>query len=489
MAVKSLKTEAAYVMAGRMMAFAVLSISPIILARLLSVEQFGSYRQILLVSSVVLVLMRCRIPQSLYYFFPRMKDELKKLFSQSVSILFVLSGLSALGFYMMGTYSSFLPAGIRNEYILTIAIYLFLEGIAHILDQVFILEKKSKVFAILNVIQNSLRLVLIVGAILAFKTVLAIIYALILFSFCRFCVLLIYLIKTYKIQFMKFERLFFKEQCVYVIPLAIGGVVGVLGNYFEKGLISKIMTVQDFAVYSVGGLGIMTAVSFLYTSIGDVLMPRFGELYEEKKILDLVELWHKMILINAMFTIPVALFCFFYADPIITLLFTDKYALAADVWRVNIMILFIQMTGYGYIPRAIGKSKEIMKANIVKAVAIIPLAFFFINKLGIVGGAVSFVISFWLNGLFQLNTIRGALKLNYQAFLPWGKLSFIFIISILILLISSSFNLLIASSKIEIIMFEAVSYFILIAIAFYLLYFMGILPNVGISKILRRHDS
>ena len=66
----SLKTQASYLFFSKIIAYIVGSVSPIILVRLLSPYQFGTYRQILFIASFLLPLIALRIPESLYYFLP-----------------------------------------------------------------------------------------------------------------------------------------------------------------------------------------------------------------------------------------------------------------------------------------------------------------------------------------------------------------------------------------------------------------------------------
>ena len=95
------------------------------------------------------------------------------------------------------------------------------------------------------------------------------------------------------------------------------------------------------------------------------------------------------------------------------------------------LIFLVQMLGYAYIPRALGRTREILIGNILRMVTVIVLSYFMITKIGLVGGAISFVLGFWINAIVQLYAGKKAIGATVKSFLPWKKLMFIFISSII----------------------------------------------------------
>ena len=425
----SLRTQAAYLAIGKLVGYCIQIITPIILVRLLTMKDYGIYRQILFVSVVALLLLGLRILQSLYYFFPRVSDNLSKLLSQTLSLVVLASSAGTIVFLIVGWVFHFLPREIGSEYVLPLAIHFFLESSACVLDHIFILEKKSRLVAVVAAGNQMLRLFLVMGAIFFFKNVLGIVYALIAFSSIRLLVVLAYLMKNYVMHFGISDRPLLREQIRYIAPLAASHILAMVGTQIDKGIIVAIMSPEDFAIYSVGGVGIMTAITILYLSVGDVCVPRLGELAINRDFRGVRYLWHKMVVFGAIITVPVTCFCYVYAERIITFLFTAKYVASSDILRVNLLILFMQMLGYGYIPRALGKTKAILIATILRAILTVPLSFLLISRLGLIGGAISFVAGFWLSGIIQLHAARRAIEVTTSEFLPWGKLLTIFVSS------------------------------------------------------------
>jgi len=442
------------------------TVSPMLLVRMLTVNQFGIFRQILFVEGVVLTFIMMRVPQNLYYFFPRTNGRHRELLSQAVSMLTFTSAFGVLAFYVGARFFGFIPDGISEEYLLPLALYVLVESISSILDQIFVLEKRSTTIPVLSAGSQVLRLGLIIGAALIFQSVLAIVYAMCCYSFVRLVYMLAYLVKRYSIRFGISDRTLFREQLIYGIPLAGATIVSLIGNQFEKGVISALMSPEDFAMYSIGGLGAMYAISLIYTSMGDVAVPRFGELAVSGDLAGIKTLWHRIVSINSLVTIPVVIFAWIFAELIISFLFTAKYIASATVWRVNLFILIFQMLAYGYIPTAMGKTRAIFLGNSIRAAMVVPISYIMVLKFGIVGGGIAFVAGFWVNGLIQLYASKQAINLPFRELLPWRRLLTITTISIIPALLVSHTDRLGLSTLTTLLIAGSV-YFSLVTVAFW----------------------
>ena len=320
-----------------------------------------------------------------------------------------------------------LPSGVTAAAVLPLAVYVLIETIAQIIDHIFILDKKSGLVFVSSVASNITRLVLITGTFIVFKTVLSIVYALIVLAILRLGIVMLYLCRSYIIRPLHIEKALFFRQISYITPLALGSFAGFMATQISRCVIIGYMTPEDFAVFSVGSIGILSILSILYVSIGNVCFARFGELAVADDLSAAKHLWHRMILLNALFTVPVVVFCWIFADKIIGLLFTAKYLEAAWIWRIHMLSLPVLMLGYGYIPRAFGKTSAVMAANIASLIFSVPAAVLLIAKFGLAGAATASVMGLWINALVQLRAVKCALRVDFLLLLPWGKLACIFV--------------------------------------------------------------
>jgi O-antigen/teichoic acid export membrane protein len=423
MAEHSLTRQASHLLGGRIITFLLGGIAPIILVRLMSPEEFGVFQQLVFVNGFAVLLLGFQLIESLYYLFPRYRGREGGLLLQTITVLSLVHLLGALLFLGINRFIPFRPGGIGAELLLPVAAAFFAEGVARTLDHVFILEKKPRSVLLVGPLSSLLRLGMVVGAVFFFHDLVATAWSLALYSAVRLAALLLISLRYRRDQggFHPSPGLF-REQGVYVLPLAASSLVGALGNNIDKLIIGATLSPGEFAVYSIGSLGLLYIVTFFYTSVGDVLVPRMGELFIAGDRAGVLRLWQKMLRGNLAVTIPVVVFCLVMAEEILSFLYTPKFIAGSTVWRINLIILLIQMTGYGYILKANGDTRSILRGNFLRFLIGIPLAFILVSRFGLVGGATSFVAGFSVNGVFQLAKSRRSVGSGWAEFLPWRDL-------------------------------------------------------------------
>ena len=97
----SIKARSAYLFAAKISAFIINFIIPIVLVRTISMEDFGLYKLLLMVSALLIPTIKFGVAQSLFYFYPIeiLKNDVRQLLSQTL-YYFVLSGSTvAILFY------------------------------------------------------------------------------------------------------------------------------------------------------------------------------------------------------------------------------------------------------------------------------------------------------------------------------------------------------------------------------------------------------
>ena len=119
------------------------------------------------------------------------------------------------------------------------------------------------------------------------------------------------------------------------------------------------------------------------------------------------------------------------AKEIFIILFTDNYAESANVFRIIILALLIQMLGYGYVLRAFGKTKKILIAKIYRTLLSLIFGYIFIKNFGIVGAALTFLFSYIINAIIQLRDTKILLNVSLKDYLPWSDFIKLFAISII----------------------------------------------------------
>ena len=429
----SLKEQAIYIFIGKVVALAVTFAIPIVLVRMLSQEEYGLYRQALMVVLTLSTILGFGFYNSLFYFHPLAKTNRARteLMSQTFFLIFLIGAIFLFVFILfkkpvLGLFDN---TSFADIYISTAFIILF-TLLSFGLQIIFVVEGKAKLAMLFEIINQAVRVACLLIAIIIFDSVNAALWGLVMHGFIGSLLLLIYLSKSYKISLLQVKKLNIINQLKYTFPMGLGTVVGIIGEQADKIILAALFTASDFAIYSIGNFRI-PMIAMLYTSIGNVILPKLSFYSTSKENNQkALALWKKMVVKNAAVTIPTITFCLLLANPIITFLFGEQYIDSVNVFRITILIFLAQMLGHGYIVRGYSETKIIFIANLTKMLFSILVGYILIEQFGIIGAALSFVISFSINAGMQLVKGKQILGAKWRDFFPWKDLFIISALSI-----------------------------------------------------------
>lgn len=466
-----LSIQATYVFVGRISAFLLSFITPIILVRIFFREEYGIYQQVLLVSMTFVEISKWGMINSLFYFYPLAKEKFSELLSQTFYSIATLGLVFLPMFYLL----RFIIARLFNSdvfisLIWPIMVYFYFMLLSLILNSLFVLEKKSKLVVIYEVLNQSLRITFVVGSALIFRDIYLTVWGLSAFAFLRALVLYIYLKRNYLISPKKIRFSYLGSQIRYSSPIGSARFVGEIGKRIDKFMLSAFLSSAKFAVYSIANIGI-PIISLLYTSIANVAIPKMTEYSHSKKFEQTKELWHKMIVNYAVATIPAIIFFSLLAKPIIIFLYTDQYMDSINIYRIFLLIFLAQMINPSSVLRSCKATKTIFKSHFYSMISAIVLSYILIKDFGLYGGAISVVISSYVKIGVQAIKVKEILKTKTKNFMPWVDIKKISIFS-LILGVIPLCVMLIGLNNLLTIAISGTLYFLSILIIFdYLNYF------------------
>jgi len=462
----SLKKQAYYNLIGRVISFIIATLTPIILVRLFLKEEYGVFKELILISQIITVIVSFNISNSLYYFYPRTDkgNEQTALMSQTIftmlffSILFLICSLFLdelfFKYYEFKTY---------GKYFLPIILLIFFSITADPLEKIFIIEKKSLLALIYYIANQALRVILILIAIFTFGSVYAALISLVLLAFLKTFFLYGYMIINYSISILKIDLSMLSPQFKYVFPMGLGLIAGIFGQHAEKLVLIANFSTTDFALYSVGSFGIPLGI--LYLSVGNVILPKLSEYSLDNKLRETLSLWKKMITINSIVTIPIVIFFLLSAKQFVVILFGIEYVESVTVFRIIILSLLFQMLGHGYVLRAYAKTRFILFARVIKMITSIVLSYFLVVNYGIIGAAFTFLVGFIVNVLLQVYKTKKLLKSRLNDLLPWRDFLNLLLISLIPSLILFFINQLPISNLLQFLLgtsFFFISFFLII---------------------------
>lgn len=398
----------------------------ILLARFLTQESYGTYRQVQLLYQIASPVFLAALPGSLLYFLPIMDKEKRKIFvSQTIMLL---SGLGVvLGLITMLTagfiskqfqnpdlyqllfiYSLFPPAAFIGSYFSS---YLVVEGRVKLIMLITMVSALLSFFGIVaNVLLNhSLATI--------FFTQMAITTLISLFS-------LAYTQKTLGLSFrINFASI--KKQLFYSFPLGLAAVTATLAWQTDRLIVSLFFDPALYAIYVVGAMEI-PFLARINTSINTILIPEVSSLFQQNKRSEIMNRWSSTIRKTSLIMFPSFVFLTIFSQELLTLLYSEKYIESVPLFRIYLLLLPLRIATYGLIFQAIGKTKFILYGSILYLIVNVILNLLLYKPLGLIGPPIATVIATFLFAIYYLVALRSTFQVSITKLLPWRAISGIF---------------------------------------------------------------
>ena len=391
---------------------------PIVLVRQVSVQEYGLYRQIDLIASLIVPLLLVGLDTSTTYFVPRTRGNKAAEISTPMVAVTTTSFLFLL--LSVGFPSIFEKLfGWSEPPLLLLAVTLATAAVAQseLATRALLALDEGKTAALAPLFATLPRSLTLVAVALIWGSLAAVLWTIIVFAVIEIALYFVLVARkgglTGKLDFSVLRR-----HLGYGGKLGLIGFVKSWGLRVDRYLVSTVLGPASFAVYSVGKTRIPFA-RILPSAISNASAPRFSSLEAEGRYEDMAALWRKRgeALLPLQFLLAMML-CV-TAQWSIPLVFTDTYADAIPVFRVYAFTLVVQsLGGVDLILRALAAIRflSIVVGVVVVLRIVACLAALQLDSLAFLA-ATQMVITFASLGV-QLTYSRSRLGVDWKVLLP-----------------------------------------------------------------------
>jgi len=250
-----------------------------------------------------------------------------------------------------------------------------------------------------------------------------------------------------------------KQQLSFSIPLGLATIVGTTTVTLDQVLVSLRCSPEVFAVYTVGAMEI-PLIGIITGSITSVVLVDYARFYREGNLSAIITLVHKAMIKSAILILPVMTFLLCIAPELIRLLFGKSYEWSAVPFRIYLLNMPIRTITFGAILLATQNSRYILINQLLALAANAIFGWTLIGVFGAAGAAIGAVLASYVIGVpHMILVISNKLKTRAINLLPWMDMVKLLVISLVPALAISILKLLITLADI---------YWILLALIIYL---------------------
>lgn len=392
-------------------------ISPIVLVRVLSVQDFGRYREFLLYTTVLLSFSALGISHSLLRFIPS-RPELKwRYVDHAVVLTFASSVLVTGGALLL---DALLGGKAMGEFALPAAIYVLLFVNLDFWEALLLAEKRS--FAVLGYTTGRLvaRMLTVITAAALSGDVSVIISSLICLEAARLT-----------ISFINWRRRVqpvtadtsgaLREHLWYCLPFGGSMVVAAFNRSIGNLFVAKMMGPVALAHYAIGTY-LQPVITVLRNSISDVLLPEMVARDRETHD-DSLLLFRRTTVVIAILLIAAAVMLARFAEMLIITLFSEEYRPAVAILQIYLLVFARESLDFGVPLRAINRTTPILRSNVLAIVFNATLVLLLLPLWGLTGAVVAFVLSRFFEGAYLGWQTMRAYKVPLSQLAPWSDLA------------------------------------------------------------------
>lgn len=394
---------------------------PLVLVRILSPEEVGRYKIFFLY--LVLVpwfLMTAGITNGLGHFAGQEEDQRKKTFRASWTIL----SIAAL---LIGTVGTILSARmgeilgwspLEAEIFVIGAVFTILGSFY---EEALIASGKIWRGAMFSSGFEFLRTFGILAAALYFRTILAVFWVHVIGLMIKFTVSLFMSLRE-GFLIPNFNLKHWKPVFRYAIPVSMAAALQIITNYADQLLNSRLLTAAEFAIYSLGCL-VIPPLNIFEQSVNRVTIPRLARLFATGQSKEACLTYRDMVSELAWFLLPAAVGLSLFAEPIVELLFTERYIESARFLHVYPITYLLFIIPYDAIFRARGDAGTILSRLAIFSAISLGLVLFFAKNFGAMGALVGALTGLALFRASSVVVVHQREGWRYLDMLPWRDLT------------------------------------------------------------------
>jgi len=400
---------------SRLSNFAIHLLSPLLLVRILDVAAYGQYQEFLIYATLLTVVSSFAVDSSLTYFLPRYPEREQALVSQTSAITLALSTVCLLAL-MLG--KPLVLKLVSYDFVAPLSAYVFFFVNLNWLEYYWIAKRQPRHVLYYSAVRLIVRVSVLLLVAYVTRDVLTILWSLVAVEALRVFVVVVYFARR-RIFVADLRRTEVVEQLRFASPIGAAQVVQSAGRDLGKIVIASTLGPVALAYYAIGSY-LQPVVRALRSGIEDAVFPELVRAHDQPG--GAVQLWQRVNVLNCVIFFPAFVLLVYYAEPIVTTLFTSAYLPAVPVFIVFAFFLLRRCFNTDVLLRTTGQTGFVLWGVIGALVINIALILLLSGEFGMIGPAIAFIAAEIALELYYAQQARRKLKMTIANLADWRNI-------------------------------------------------------------------
>ena len=405
---------------ARLASYGLQLISPIFLVRLLTVEDFGRYREFLLYASILQAFAQFSINDSLLYCVPANPASPWRLARQTALLTACSSLLVVLVLVGLDVGSA---GQVVHGYLVPLVAYTLFSVNLDFWEYFWLANGKAKPVFFYSAGRLAVRvLVVVVTAALThdFHTV---IWALVGLEGARFLAAGVGMLIFDRSRREPVLREPWRDQLRFCVPSGIASLLAMANRNVSNVIVARTLGAVSLAQYAIGRFG-EPVVTTVRNSVSAVILPemvrkdRGGTTGGTA-----LALWQKATVVNTIMLFPIVVLVARYAEPLVTWVFGPSYASAAEVMQIYMLVVIRECFDFAPALRAMNRTRPLVESNVAGFITCTVAMLLLIPVAGLPGAMLAFAIASYVDVSWLAWRTVQSYGVSVRELLPWRSIA------------------------------------------------------------------
>jgi len=418
-----LTTQAGLLAASRAAGQLLNAVAGFVLVRFLTQEDFGTFRQLTLLFSTLVVLVDLGLTESLYYFIPRAPARRAVFMRQTVLVVTLLQiavgAVLVLGGAWIGAYfhNSALP-----NHLLLLSISLGLSAITRLWEVELVAEQRVPMASLVSGAGETVKVALMMASLALGPSVERLLWAMALGAALKMAAFLWFIGRDLRWFAGVSADAESNSQFGYSLVLWAPAIVNTLAIYAHQYIVGNRFTPAEFAIYSTACFQV-PFLGALTTSIIEVMLVRVTAARAQGNYDEVKRTWNSACTKAMLVFLPMAVGLAVVATPLMAVLFGAPYAAAGPLFVLLVAGLPLHGLFTDNMLRAYGAMRSYAGFYAARLVLGLVLGIAGVVWFGMAGVALSTTLTMLLVRGWQLRKVARLLQVDFAHVLPWRALA------------------------------------------------------------------